>query len=117
MTKEFQLKVDPGRENEPWKAEIVMSTCDPASLQRNMSENGVQRVCNLEVSTQCVDRKLKNRHWYSVKPNFWRIAFEVKVIVGPADLSFQLWSKDKRIQSGKHEPIAVNWMPAQGLEG
>ncbi|PLB53308.1 hypothetical protein P170DRAFT_454418 [Aspergillus steynii IBT 23096] len=116
MTKEFQLKADLGRENEPWTAQIVMSTRDPANLQRNMSENGVQRVCNINVSTIEVDKKLKNRHWYSVKPHFWRIAFEVKVIVGPADLSFELWSKDKKVRSDKHEPIAVSWMPAQGSE-
>jgi hypothetical protein len=32
----------------------------------------------------------KNRHWYNMKPAFWRTTFDVKVVVGPADLSFQL---------------------------
>ncbi|KAK1142193.1 hypothetical protein N8T08_008119 [Aspergillus melleus] len=83
-----------------------MSTLPPDSLPRSMRERGVQKVCDLNVSTEEVDKKLKNRHWYSIKPHFWRIAFEVEIVVGPADLSFQLWSKDKKIRSGKHEPIA-----------
>jgi hypothetical protein len=37
-------------------------------------------------------------------------------VVGPADLSFQLWSRDKRIHASKHEPIAVNWMPATDFD-
>ncbi|KAE8141241.1 hypothetical protein BDV38DRAFT_237622 [Aspergillus pseudotamarii] len=116
ITKEFQLKVDPGRENDHWRVQIVMSTLPPDILPYNMREKGVQKVCCLDISVDAVDKKLKNRHWYSMKPAFWRTVFEVKVVVGPADLSFQLWSKDKRILSGKHEPIAVSWMPAQGLE-
>jgi hypothetical protein len=81
-----------------------------------MRQKGVQKVCSLDIATGDVDKKLKNRHWYSVKPAFWRTAFDVKVVVGPADLTFQLWSKDRRIRSGKHEPIAVSWMPAEELE-
>ncbi|KAB8077963.1 hypothetical protein BDV29DRAFT_167418 [Aspergillus leporis] len=116
MTKEFQLKMDPGRENDHWTVQIVMSTLPPSSLPSNMRQKGVQKVCSLDIATGDVDKKLKNRHWYSVKPAFWRTAFDVKVVVGPADLTFQLWSKDRRIRSGKHEPIAVSWMPAEELE-
>ncbi|KAJ5287537.1 hypothetical protein N7478_003223 [Penicillium angulare] len=107
LTKPFQLKMDPGREEEPWNVQIVMSHYPLESLPRS-----VQRVCNLNISTENVDKKLKNRHWYNMKPTFWRTTFDVKVVVGPADLSFQLWSKDKRIRNTKHEPIGVKWMPA-----
>ncbi|KAJ5510948.1 hypothetical protein N7453_003051 [Penicillium expansum] len=115
ITKAFQLKTDPGRESEPWRVSIVMSTFPLNKLPQNMCQNGVQRVCDLDISTENVTRKLKNRHWYSMGPTFWRTTFDVKVVVGPADLSFQLWSKDKRIRSSTHEPIAVKWMPAGEL--
>ncbi|KAJ5117162.1 hypothetical protein N7448_004107 [Penicillium atrosanguineum] len=116
VRKEFQLKMDPGRENGPWKVQIVMSTLPPDRLPRNMSQSGVYLVCSLDIATDNVDKKLKNRHWYSRKPTFWRTTFDVKVVVGPADLSFQLWSKDRRIRSNKHEPIAVKWMPSRDFE-
>ncbi|RAH50576.1 Hsp70 family protein [Aspergillus brunneoviolaceus CBS 621.78] len=115
VTKEFHLKTDVGRENEPWKVQIVMSTRMPGELPRSLHHEGVQTVCNLDIFTDNVDKKLKNRHWYSSKPAFWRTSFEVKVVVGPADLTFQLWSKGERIRS-KHEPISVHWMPAEDVE-
>ncbi|OKP09724.1 hypothetical protein PENSUB_4995 [Penicillium subrubescens] len=115
LTKQFQLKIDPGRESEPWRVSIVMSTLPPDQIPHNLSSKGAQRICDLDISTDSVDKKLKNRHWYSMKPAFWRSTFDVRVVVGPADLSFQLWSRDKRIQASKHEPIAVNWMPASNF--
>ncbi|PWY64726.1 hypothetical protein BO94DRAFT_505015 [Aspergillus sclerotioniger CBS 115572] len=112
VTKEFQLKTDFGQENEPWKVRIVMSTLLPEKLPRGVKDEGVQPVCNLDILTDNVDKKLKNRHWYSSRPAFWRTSFEVRVVVGPADLTFQLWSKGERIRS-KHDPISVHWMPAE----
>ncbi|KAJ5769200.1 hypothetical protein N7520_003759 [Penicillium odoratum] len=112
LVRMFQLKMDPGRENDPWKVSIVMSALAPNQLPLNLADRGVQKVCDLDISTESVDKKLKNRHWYNTKPTFWRTTFDVRVVVGPADLSFQLWSRDKRIMSTKHEAIAVKWMPA-----
>ncbi|PYI00603.1 hypothetical protein BO78DRAFT_329637 [Aspergillus sclerotiicarbonarius CBS 121057] len=112
VTKEFQLKTDIGQESEPWRVQIVMSTFLPDKLPRGVKDEGVQPVCNLNILTDNVDKKLKNRHWYSSRPAFWRTSFEVKVVVGPADLTFQLWSKGERIWS-KHDPISVQWMPAE----
>ncbi|OQE33069.1 hypothetical protein PENFLA_c001G07118 [Penicillium flavigenum] len=115
ITKPFQLKTNMGRENEPWKVSIVMSPLPLDDLPHNIGQDGVQRVCDLDISTDNVDRILKNHRWYNFGPTFWRTTFDVKVVVGPADLSFQLWSKDKRIRSNTHEPIAVKWMPAEGI--
>ncbi|KAJ5655126.1 hypothetical protein N7490_002129 [Penicillium lividum] len=112
LVRNFQLKMDPGRENDPWKVSIVMSALAPSQLPLNLTHRGVQKVCDLDISTENVDKKLKNRHWYSTKPTFWRTTFDVRVVVGPADLSFQLWSRDQRIMSTKHKAIAVKWMPA-----
>ncbi|KAL7657523.1 actin-like ATPase domain-containing protein [Aspergillus phoenicis ATCC 13157] len=112
VTKEFHLRTDVGLEAGIHNVEIVMSTELPDRLPRSLSHEGWQTVCNLDIATDNVDRKLKNRHWYSSKPAFWRTSFEVRVVVGPADLSFQLWSRGERIRS-KHEPISVHWMPAE----
>ncbi|KAJ5930551.1 hypothetical protein N7466_006044 [Penicillium verhagenii] len=116
LAKSFQLKMDKGRENDPWKVSVVMSTLPPDELPSSLSHRGVQRVCDLDISTEKVDKKLKNRHWYNTKPTFWRTVFDVKVVVGPADLSFQLWSRDRMIRSTGHDAIAVKWMPAAGLD-
>ncbi|KAF5855679.1 hypothetical protein ETB97_008614 [Aspergillus alliaceus] len=116
FTKEFQFKADPGQESELRQVRVVMSILPPNRLPRSMSQGGLQVVCSLDIETDDVDKKLKNGHWYSLKPAFWRTVFDVKVVVGPADLSFQLWSKDRRIRGSKHEPITVKWMPAKALD-
>jgi hypothetical protein len=56
--------------------------------------------------------KLKNRHWYSSGRKYWRFRFDVKVLLGAADLKFVLLTKDKRVISKDHETIKVVWQPA-----
>lgn len=115
ISKDFQLKIKPGEEHLPWKVHIVMSTNPPEQLPQSMGGKGVQRVCSLAVSTEEVDRKLKNGRWYSTRPQYWRATFEIRVVVGAADLTFQLWSKGQRIRSSQTEPIKVQWMPVVGI--
>ncbi|KAL4881276.1 hypothetical protein BJY04DRAFT_189497 [Aspergillus karnatakaensis] len=116
VSKDFQLKMKPGEEHLPWKVFIVMSMSPPESLPHSMRGEEVHRVCSLDISTDHVDRKLKNRRWYSLRPQYWRATFNVRVVVGAADLTFQLWSKEERIQTS-HEPIKVQWMPAVAADG
>lgn len=39
---------------------------------------------------------------------FYKCQFEVRVIVAPADLRFELWFGGQKF-AGNHEPIAVTW--------
>jgi hypothetical protein len=39
---------------------------------------------------------------------YYRVAFKIKVIVGPADLKFELWFKDKKYNRS-HNPIKIEW--------
>jgi hypothetical protein len=41
---------------------------------------------------------------------FYICHFEVRIIVAPADLRFELWFGGQRF-SGNHRPIAVEWDP------
>lgn len=40
---------------------------------------------------------------------YWRIRFDVKAVVGAADLKFVLLSKDKKVISEEHNAIEVKW--------
>ena len=52
--------------------------------------------------------KLKNRHWYNFGEQYQRAEFVVKIIIGAADLKFQLLGKTGTI-SKEHEEIEVQW--------
>lgn len=56
--------------------------------------------------------KLKNRHWYNIGKQYWRFKFDIKVLLGAADLKFVLLTKDKRVISNDHDAIEVVWQPA-----
>lgn len=115
IEKEFRLKLQRDSNEEVWKVHIVMLTLSPANLPHSMKQSGgVHQVCSLDIATGCANKKQKNRHWYNLKPVYWRAIFDVRVVVGLADLKFQLWNKDnRRITSKEHEPIRVKWDAAE----
>ena len=48
---------------------------------------------------------------YNFSPQYHRAEFDVKVIIGAADLKFQLWGRNGQM-SKDHEDIEVMWNPA-----
>jgi hypothetical protein len=54
---------------------------------------------------------------YNRGPQYFRAEFDVKIIIGAADLKFQLWGKNGQL-SKDHEEIEVLWdPPPQPLAG
>jgi hypothetical protein len=77
-------------------------------LPSSLNKVGAQRVCRVE-SELPPDMKPKNQRWYNVGPRYLRASFEMQVLVGPADLKFQVLSQDGII-SRDHESIDVEWV-------
>jgi hypothetical protein len=53
--------------------------------------------------------KKKNRHWYNRGKVYYRASYSVHVVIGPADLRFELWMDGIRYSEGV--PIRVEWGP------
>ncbi len=53
--------------------------------------------------------KVKNRHWYNRGNEYVRAKFNIKVILGAADIKFQLQTKDEKVFSNTHDTIEVKW--------
>ena len=47
---------------------------------------------------------------YNLGPQYHRAEFDLKIIIGAADLKFQLWGKNGQL-SKDHEEIEVLWDP------
>ncbi|KAJ5084562.1 hypothetical protein NUU61_009141 [Penicillium alfredii] len=112
VSKAFQIRMEKGQQNEPFKVQFVMSTLARSELPESLNQYGVHPLCSLDIFTDGVERKLKNRHWYNFKPAFWRANFDVNVVVGAADLRFELWSNETKIRTSGHDPVNVKWEPA-----
>lgn len=92
------------------------------------NNNAVKIVCNVESVLDRRDLKLKNRHWlvlpytplnvadcsrYNFGPQYYRADFDIKAIIGAADLKFQLWGNGGNRLSKDHDGIEVSWNPPQ----
>ncbi|KAI5196368.1 hypothetical protein E4T39_07801 [Aureobasidium subglaciale] len=89
----YCLKLNRGAEQIPWSTHIVMSSLSADHLPRSTKHQGV-----------------KPLHWYNVGRQYYLATFDMKVIVGPADIRFEIWTRDGRI-SKTHEEIEVIWDP------
>jgi hypothetical protein len=80
-------------------------------LPQSMSRGEVEEVCRIESRFDARSTTLKNRHWYNLKHQYSLADFDVKVIIGPADLKFQLVTKSGEALSDDHDEIEVKWEP------
>lgn len=92
-----------------------MSTEPHGQLPTSMNQDGAKVLCGVEsvLRDKGVDMKLKNRHWYSKGERYLRVRFDIKVILGAADLKFQLRSKNNVVLNNDHDAIQVKWDPPQ----
>ncbi|KAK2801616.1 hypothetical protein FQN50_007677 [Emmonsiellopsis sp. PD_5] len=118
MTKYFHQKVHPLRVDDPWQVQVVMSTLPPEQLPKSIAYEGAERVCEIDIFTDGAEKKLKNNRWYHrSRPPYYMIKLQVRVVVGAADLRFELWDKHgRRVRSSGNEPIAVKWDPVSAVQ-
>jgi hypothetical protein len=100
-----------------------MSTLPAAELPRSLKKEGAKLVCTIESIFSHQDMKKKNRHWYNKGPEYYRVDLDMRVIIGAADLKFEMLGKDG-VVSKPHSEIQVQWAstttketkPQQALE-
>lgn len=109
----FSRKIDAKDRYKIWKTQVVMSSLPTERLPRSMRQPGAKLVCNIDAKMDGMSLVPKNDRWYSRKRPYWLATFEVRVIIGPADLQFELRNPDtgNRIQNGQHDLIPVRWEP------
>lgn len=115
FSKPYWLKVKPGQEDHSWKTNIIMSTEPRERLPTSLDQDGAKVLCGVEsmLKDKGVDMKLKNRHWYNKGEKYLRVRFDIRVILGAADLKFQLQSKNKVVLNNDYDAIQVRWDPPQ----
>ena len=111
ILKPYILKVPRGKEDSLWQTHVVMSDLPRNQLPTNLSQDGAKRLCDVEsvLKDRGVEMKMKNRHWYNRGEKYVRARFDIKVILGSADLKFQLQTKDMTVLSRDHDAIQVKW--------
>ena len=70
-------------------------------------------LCEINSDLSAADERKfqeKNRHFWSIQKHYLRIEYSVRVLIGPADIRFELWFDDQKLS--RDESIRVEWLPA-----
>ncbi|EKG18078.1 hypothetical protein MPH_04768 [Macrophomina phaseolina MS6] len=110
----YRLKRALGTERAPWRTQIVMSALPPDQLPSSLKQqkgqpHSVSSVCTIESSLEHADMQRKNARWYHWAREYWLAEFEMRILLGPADLRFQLWGKDGQRLDREERDVAVEW--------
>ncbi|KAM7216812.1 hypothetical protein V8F06_007789 [Rhypophila decipiens] len=113
LVKSFAISLAEGELTRAWDSRIVISHNEPTFLPRSMKQAGATKICDLRSNLDGVRQEqlvLKNKRGtcFSRGHRFYICQFDIRVIVAPADLRFELWFAGQKF-SGNHEPISVTW--------
>ncbi|KAF2476930.1 uncharacterized protein BDR25DRAFT_208753 [Lindgomyces ingoldianus] len=107
IVRNFRRKCSPATPQNPnpprvFPTEIISSDVDKSMLPLTMSSFDSD-FSSLPLSTF----KLKNRHWWNSGKKYHRVDYVVKVNLGAADISFELWHQGVKLS--KDNSIKVEW--------
>ena len=111
IVKPYTLKIRPRDYQAKWQTHVVMCELPREQLPTNFSQSEVIRLCDVSSSLtgKDVDIKEKNRHWYNRGERYMRVDFNLRVILGAADVRFRMESKSRDVLSEDHDSIQVIW--------
>ncbi|KAI8960398.1 hypothetical protein F5Y11DRAFT_358482 [Daldinia sp. FL1419] len=109
----YTKKVDPKDSNRSWDSIVVISDLDPYYLPHSVNQEGFKQLCVVKsditgISHSDMIMKRKSRRFLFHGKKFYICSYEVRVIVAPAELRFELWLAGQKF-SGNHEPIKITW--------
>ncbi|KAH7007838.1 hypothetical protein B0J12DRAFT_753154 [Macrophomina phaseolina] len=119
INRPFTIKFDKDRDQKSFSSRIVVSHLPRRQLPDSMASGidisvgtqqagSVKDICVVRSLLHEGDMKLKNRHWYQWKPRYWRARFDLKVLIGSADLRFEIWHGGAR-RNGDEDSIQVEF--------
>ncbi|MCJ1381372.1 hypothetical protein MMC17_004482 [Xylographa soralifera] len=112
----YHMYFQPKEQTKRWKARMVISDLPYEQLPTSMKWDGADDLCSLEAELVEREMKLKNRHWYQVGPRYLRADFFVNIVIGVAELKFQLLDKDGLKRGENQDTIEVEWGPPRNSD-
>lgn len=94
-----------------WQNKVVMSHLPPHQLPRSLSRQGARSICTVLASIKTEDMMKHNHRWYNRGQPYRRLELKVRVLIGAADLRFQIHTTDGKRLSKEHKAIEVRWDP------
>ncbi|KAF9880281.1 hsp70 family chaperone [Colletotrichum karsti] len=107
------ISLGAGDTRRSWDANIVISHNEASFLPKSLKHAGATKLCDVKSNLTGVQQdqlvlKHKRGSCFSKGTTYYILNFDVRVIIAPADIRFELWFGGQKF-SGNHEPIAVMW--------
>ncbi|KAH6966573.1 hypothetical protein EDB82DRAFT_548480 [Fusarium venenatum] len=117
INKLFEIRLKDGDTTRAWDAEIVVSNNEPQWLPRSLKQAGAMKLCSVRSNLAGIEQhqlvlKEKRGTCFRRGHKFYICRFDVRVIVAPVDLRFELWFNKTKF-SGNHQPVSVQWDAAE----
>ncbi|KAF2827017.1 hypothetical protein CC86DRAFT_350249 [Ophiobolus disseminans] len=107
----FIKKVSPGDPRRAFPTSVIECSLDSGALPAQMNEH-TRIMCEISSDLSTADEKKfveKNKNFWSLKKHYFRIEYAVRVLIGPADIRFELWFDDQKLS--RDQSIKVEWTP------
>ncbi|KAI4122382.1 MAG: hypothetical protein LQ338_005855, partial [Usnochroma carphineum] len=117
ITHSFHRKMSPGDPRRAFPTSVVESHADEQLLPYYMGSGDAHILCEIESDLSTADEtkfKEKNKRFWRLGKHYFQVDYEVKVLIGPADVRFELWFDGQKLS--KDQPIKVEWMPTTAIE-
>ncbi|KAL8953632.1 MAG: hypothetical protein Q9222_000518 [Ikaeria aurantiellina] len=117
ITHSFHRKMSPGDPRRAFPTSIVESHADEHFLPTYMGSGDAHILCEIQSDLTSADEtkfKEKNKRFWNLGKHYFKIDYDIKVILGPADVRFELWFNGQKLS--KDQPIKVEWMAAPPVE-
>ncbi|KAE8828155.1 hypothetical protein PTNB85_07340 [Pyrenophora teres f. teres] len=108
----FIKKINPGDPRRAFPTTVIESDLEAALLPDQMNQH-TRILCEINSDLSAADEKKfqeKNKRFWSLQKHYLRIEYTVRVLIGPADIRFELWFDDQKLS--RDESIKVEWIPA-----
>ncbi|KAF2746172.1 hypothetical protein M011DRAFT_469029 [Sporormia fimetaria CBS 119925] len=108
----FVKKISPGDPRKAFPTIVIESNMEAPMLPDQMNHE-TRILCEIQSDlTSADDKKFveKNKRFWSLGKHYLKVEYQVKVLIGPADIRFELWFDNQKLS--RDQSIKVDWMPA-----
>lgn len=108
----FVKKVSPGDPRRAFPTSVVESALEAGELPDQMT-NETHLLCSISSNLSPISESKfteKNKRFWSLGKHYFKVEYQVRVLIGPADIRFELWFDNQKLS--KDTSIKVDWVPA-----
>jgi hypothetical protein len=107
----FVKKVSPGDPRRAFPTSVVECSLEAWELPEQMTTD-TRLLCSISSNLSPISESKfteKNKRFWSLGKHYFKVEYQVRVLIGPADIRFELWFDNQKMSMDTS--IMVDWVP------